>query len=805
VCAPNQDQLRYSRNEAMKITRDIRNTQTSGSSFTSGGADEQAIVTLKRQLLPEAAELSLEILRHSVEFAWSGSPSASFSECTSLLGGNGGNWGWKEEAQHALDAMQILVNNGRTFDLYRLAAFNQSKILADGLVRHNFCEAMRNRGKLRKPEVMRITSFLKVFVYRDDPSCTHWEECDGYPACVEIEGTNMQVRPSLIGAPVKSLRCSIPSSALGSSPRLSYCFTRAGSQGGFHPTSWSPASGGCLNRRVVTRDDCGRACLLSPNCYSFWYVEHRGNGTIPATKCCLRGCPNFDTNVPMQNVATNDASGVLVHGEYYFLNIDWPVTAAPQPQPAPTTGPITSFPTSALMPVAPATLSPLPPDPPAIPDCRDAAQSVVSEWLTASGLPGSRTCADALAETVTADGTGCAHPQAINLCKRTCGLCPGDPPVTSTPATSAPVTGVPTGTPTLPPRPSPPPPPTGCATWNCHSCIGNCWKPSVSAPCATCCGLCAGGSPHFVGGRNPGGFGRRLLSQGVTDSEEEFNPSSTETIPEGENEQQSGGSKKTSASATTPQQDLQYKLDYHNRYAKRLKDSEHDWKSAHDGTSEAALVQAQEHLDHLHTLSNGEAAASKLSVLSSAGQAPLTYVQHCQSHGEDQYFSESLSASWTPTLFPTNETAHPSWSPTPSPTPVPSSPVPTPRPSPLPTRHPTPHPTRPPTRPPTRSPTRPPTRYPTRTGYILGSDGSDSCRAGLVPVVRSECIPAATAAGAAVGRGLWSRGDMVVGHYSWCPPGCYVHKSSTVNEIRPHWNTNTNGHNDGRYQMVCKT
>ena len=98
-----------------------------------------------------------------------------------------------------------------------------------------------------------------------------------------------------------------------------------------------------------------------------------------------------------------------------------------------------------------------------------------------------------------------------------------------------------------------------------------------------------------------------------------------------------------------------------------------------------------------------------------------------------------------------------------------------------------------------------PGRLPSDAGYVLEEPGASGCSAGRVGVSPSNCIRAATSAGASVGR-YDANTSLIEGSWGWTPRGCFVHAPppATGNvHISPHY-SHGNGQNNGDYQPVCQ-
>ena len=89
------------------------------------------------------------------------------------------------------------------------------------------------------------------------------------------------------------------------------------------------------------------------------------------------------------------------------------------------------------------------------------------------------------------------------------------------------------------------------------------------------------------------------------------------------------------------------------------------------------------------------------------------------------------------------------------------------------------------------------------SNYFLGkANSSNKCPPGSLEVPSNECIEGAKSAGETVGREFTT--TKFWGSYDWVPPGCSVHTENVNSDINAHFNSDSNGLNNGKYQKVCK-
>jgi hypothetical protein len=278
-----------------KVVDKIRAPTAKGDEEVNGKKRE-AIVRMKLQQLPSAAELYLTSLKTSLELSWTAFSvfdTPARHDCQATLDK------FAQQSELAVNDTQKLYDNGRYDEESRLEAFNASLRLAKSLKQHGFCDELVKRGKPDVPERMSVLNFAKVFVDKQDPNCKNWEECDGYSACLRPKADG------LLKIAGKTINCSVPYD-------IRSCWRANPYSTGQHPVAWSAASGGCLDRHISDVRECGIVCSLSPDCYGFWFFSNTTiKSGVGGTKCCLRKCPQT-SNIAMQKA--------LAGGQYYFLN-----------------------------------------------------------------------------------------------------------------------------------------------------------------------------------------------------------------------------------------------------------------------------------------------------------------------------------------------------------------------------------------------------------------------------------------------------------------------------------------------------
>ena len=105
------DDLLYARQRVQELLEQLRTSSGSKDQAVDGGeAASNAILRMKRQELPETAELYLQVIRTSVEFSWRGNKGLiDRSFCDSQL------QEWKTQAELAIVDMEKLIENGKCY------------------------------------------------------------------------------------------------------------------------------------------------------------------------------------------------------------------------------------------------------------------------------------------------------------------------------------------------------------------------------------------------------------------------------------------------------------------------------------------------------------------------------------------------------------------------------------------------------------------------------------------------------------------------------------------------------------------